>query len=133
MGVSSLGRWVSWDVGGEGLGRWEGAFRVLGFRFNCSFSTLGWGGLAAPSDFHRTQKKSHWSLMALKIFLGQSGLCLSLDSTLHSSSCSCCLYLTVAWKLSMSSGNPKCKARLLIKQLFSLLTRRNPFDSTVWK
>lgn len=115
---------------------WGGGREHLGFLaldLTALLALWAAGGLAAPADFHRTQKKSHWSLKALKIFLGQSGLCLNLDSALHSSSCSCCLHPTVAQKLSMSLGNPNCKAKLLIKQLFNLLTPRHPFPSTVWK
>lgn len=70
MGVSSFGRGVGWDVGGQGLGGGgRGCSGFLALDLTALLALWAAGGLAAPADFHRTHKKSHWSFKALKIFL----------------------------------------------------------------
>lgn len=63
------------ERGGLGCGgrrAWGGGLVHLGFLaldLTALLALWDTGGLAAPADFHRTHRKSHWSLKALKIFL----------------------------------------------------------------
>lgn len=59
MGVSSLGRWVGWDVGEKG---WGGGREHLGFlALDLTALLAFWaaGRLAAPVEFHRSHTKNH--------------------------------------------------------------------------
>lgn len=120
-----LGRGGRWAGGGG-----RGHLGFLALDLTALLALWAAGGLAAPADFHRTHKKSHWSLKALKIFLVSLVYVFLWTLALRSSSCSCCLCPTAAGRWVRVWAIPTARPGSFLNSFFSLLTPRHPTEST---